>query len=181
MPTNWRPGVPVQKPAANALPATTAGSSAPPMKVSDHGINLIKTFEQLRLKAYRDVAGHWTIGYGHLIQSNEHFISITPEQANELLEHDLAPVATALNSAVTVPLTQCQFDALASLVFNIGISAFKTSTLLKLLNAGNYSGAASQFLRWDKATINGAFVEQLGLRRRRQLEEAIFLGHEEAC
>ncbi len=79
-----------------------------------------------------------------------------------------------LNTQIKVPLTQNQCDALCSLVFNIGATAFAASTLLKKLNFGDYSGAAAEFIKWNKATVNDKKIPLLGLIKRRQVEKALF-------
>jgi lysozyme len=104
------------------------------MKTSQAGINLIKQHESLRLKPYLCPARKWTIGYGHLIKENEDFTEITEAQAEELLRQDLVIAENCINTALKEPLAQNEFDALVSLSFNIGINAFKKSTLLAMIN-----------------------------------------------
>lgn len=140
------------------------------MKVSQKGIDLIKKYEGLRLKAYRDVAGVLTIGYGST-KGVKPGMMITAERAEELLAQDIADHARFVDLFVTVPLNQNQYDALASFTFNLGGGALKTSTLLKKLNKGAYSGAAEEFLKWTKA--DGKV--QRGLVRRREEERKLFL------
>lgn len=134
------------------------------------GIDLIKRFEGLRLRSYLCPANVWTIGYGHTgnVTSNQ---IITSEQAESILKSDLQRFENAVSDAVKVPLNQNQFDALVSLAFNIGVGAFSGSTLVRMLNAANYTGAADQFLRWNRA--GGRVLD--GLTRRRQAERALFL------
>ena len=141
------------------------------MKLSDKGIALITSFEGLRLTAYRCSANVLTIGYGHTggVKEGDR---ITKEQAIEYFRKDVERFEKAVLKYVTVPLEQHQFDALVSLAFNIGAGAFKSSTLLGILNSGNYIGAASQFLRWNKA--GGKVLK--GLARRRDAEKDMFLG-----
>jgi lysozyme len=86
-----------------------------------------------------------------------------------------------VNSLVKVPLSQNQFDALCSFVFNVGTRNFEYSTLLQKLNVGNYAGAAEQFKQWDKVTLDGQLVPSTGLLRRRQLEEQLFLSKQQAA
>ena len=143
------------------------------MTISDKGMDLIKKFEGLRLKAYRDAVGVWTIGYGHTGGVAPGTI-ITEEIANHLLEQDLAMVEICVNEAVSVPLTQNGFDALVSFVFNVGCFGFRKSTLLRLLNKGEYKEIADQFRRWNKGRINGLYVELPGLTKRRQAEAVLF-------
>jgi lysozyme len=139
------------------------------MNVSQVGINLIKSFEGCRLSAYQDVGGVWTIGYGHTagVRSND---VISQEQAESLLKSDIESFANAVNDLVHVPLNQYQFDSLVSFTYNVGIHAFATSTLLQMLNAGDYSGASNQFDLWVHA---GQKVIQ-GLVTRRNAEKTLF-------
>lgn len=139
------------------------------MQLSDNGLNLIKAFEGLRLDAYYDPGGTLTIGYGHTagVQPGQH---ITPQDAADLLRQDLAWAEQCVDRYVTAPITQEQYDALVSLVFNIGCGAFMQSTLLRKLNAGDYESAAEQFGVWIKA--GGKVLP--GLVRRREDEEQLF-------
>jgi len=141
-------------------------------RISNSGINKIKKHEALRLEPYKDSAGLWTIGYGHLLKKGEWWDSITEEFAEELLRQDLAIAERAVNDYVLVPINQNQYDALVSLVFNIGIGNFKKSTLLKKINNGNdKDDIANEFLRWKKA---GGYVIP-GLLARREVERELFL------
>ena len=139
------------------------------MIISKNGLDLIKQFESLQLKAYKCSANVWTIGYGHTKNVKEGD-RISQDQANCFLMQDLYSVERAIIRLVKVKLNQNQFDALCSLIFNIGISAFNKSTLLAKLNTGDYVGAAEQFGRWNK--VNN--VVMAGLVRRRQAEEDLF-------
>ncbi|MFW2160601.1 lysozyme [Acinetobacter beijerinckii] len=143
--------------------------------ISSIGIQLITSFEDLKLKSYDDGVGVWTIGYGTTIYPNSVAVkkgdSCTLEQAKSFFQHDLRRFQTAVNDAVNIPLSQNQFDALVSLAYNIGTNAFKTSTLVKYLNALDYKAAADQFLVWNKA--GGSVLK--GLVRRREAERALFL------
>lgn len=143
------------------------------MHISEKGLVLIKRYEGLWLKAYQCRAGRWTIGYGHThnIRAGD---LITQEQAEVFLREDIAQVTALLNGQIKVPLTQNQYDALCSLVFNIGRTAFTTSTLLKKLSGEDYLGAASEFMKWSKATVNGKKIPLPGLIKRRQAEKALF-------
>lgn len=135
--------------------------------------NLVKEFEGERLTSYKDVAGKWTIGIGHLINNNErHLIgaTISPEESNKLFNRDIKTATNTIDRVVHVPLNESQYAALASFIFNVGATNFLTSTLLKKLNAGDYSGAANEFLRWNKA--GGKVVA--GLTRRREAEAKLF-------
>ena len=140
------------------------------MKISDKGIAFIRDHEGCVLTAYQDGGGVWTIGIGHTrgVKAGQ---VITQSQADEFLADDISPVEACINKSVTVALNQNQFDALASFIFNVGENAFKNSTLLKKLNAGNYRAAADQFTRW--VYDNNVFVQ--GLYNRRTDEKVLFL------
>ena len=144
------------------------------MKISNTGINLIRGFEDLRLKAYDDGVGVWTIGYGTTAINGvavKKGDTCTAEQAKSYMAQDLKKFESAVNTTVKVPLNQNQFDALVSLTYNIGIGAFKSSTLLKKLNAKDYKGAAEQFIRWNRG--GGRVLN--GLVKRRKIEMELFL------
>lgn len=141
-------------------------------EITPNTVVLIKEFEGLSLKPYRDSGGAYTIGYGHLIRSDEHFTSITKQQAETLLLQDIVAAATILNREVKQPLTRHERGALISLIFNIGSYQFKTSTLRKLLNQGDMRRAATEFHRWNK--VDGRIIK--GLARRRQAEYRLFTG-----
>lgn len=141
------------------------------MKISKKGLDLIKTFEGLELKAYKDSVGVLTIGWGSTGSHVKPGMSITKEQAEELLKQDVSRFEKGVNDLVKVPLIQNQFDALVSFSFNLGLGNLKSSTLLRKLNASDYSGAASEFLRWNRAG-NKVLA---GLTRRRIAERDLFL------
>jgi lysozyme len=134
------------------------------------GLALTEQFEGCRLTAYQDQVGVWTIGYGHTGPEVCAEMAITQEQAQDLLAKDVSSATECVNNAVMVELMQEEFDALVDFVFNLGGGAFRQSTLLRLLNAGNFASAAAQFAQWDRA--GGAVVA--GLLRRRQAETALF-------
>ena len=139
------------------------------MKIKN--IDLVKKHEGLRLEAYLPTPNDvWTIGYGHT-HTTKQGQKITEAQAEALLRRDITWAEKAVNKSVVVPLTQNQFDALVSFVFNVGEGAFATSTLLRLLNSGDYEGAANQFLRWNRQ--KGRVLN--GLTKRREEERALFL------
>lgn len=131
----------------------------------------VAQYEGLELKAYRCSAGVWTIGYGHTGSDVHEGLVITKEQALSLLAKDLASHVLQASGYIAVPVTQNQFIALTSFIYNVGVGAFRDSTLLKLLNRGDFQGAADQFLRWNRA--NGKVLA--GLTRRREAERALFL------
>lgn len=144
------------------------------MQTSDKGIALIKQFEGCRLIAYQDSVGVWTIGYGWTLPVDgkpvKAGMAIKQEVAERLLKTGLVSYEADVSRLVKVPLSQCQFDALVSFTYNLGARSLSTSTLLKKLNARDYSGAANEFLRWDKA--GGKVLA--GLTRRREAERALF-------
>lgn len=140
------------------------------MKTGEKGLTLIKHFEGLRLRAYQCSANVWTIGFGHTTGVRPGDV-ITSEQADEFLRQDVAEAERAVSRFVRVPLTQFQFDALVSFVFNLGVENFRTSTLLKKLNVGHYDSAVQEFGRWIHA--GGKILP--GLVRRRAAERALFL------
>ncbi|EBY1867554.1 lysozyme [Salmonella enterica subsp. enterica] len=140
------------------------------MKTSDNGRAFIRAREGVKLAAYQDGGGVWTIGYGHTRGVKQGQV-INHEQADEFLDSDLRQVESCISERVTAALNQNQFDALVSFVFNVGRQAFSDSTLLKKLNEGNYRAAADQFTRW--VYDNDKFVQ--GLYNRRVAERDLFL------
>lgn len=145
------------------------------MKTSPEGIELIKKFEGLELESYQDIAGIWTIGYGQTGNGIGPDQRITTKGAEELLIKALAPREEVVNRLVNVPLNQGQFDALVSLIYNIGEGRFEKSTCLRRLNRGDYAGAAQALTWFNKATIDGQLQVVRGLSRRRTAEKALFL------
>lgn len=145
------------------------------MQTGEKGIALIKEFEGCRLGAYRDSVGVWTIGYGwtHPVDGKPVGLGmvISQETAERLLKNGLVSYERDVMKVVRVPLTQEQFDALVSFAYNLGSRSLSSSTLMRKLNAGDYAGAAEEFLRWDKA--GGKVLP--GLTRRRAAERKLFL------
>ncbi|MEG6000102.1 lysozyme [Enterobacter ludwigii] len=145
------------------------------MQTSDKGIAMIKQFEGCKLTAYQDSVGVWTIGYGWTKPVDGKPIragmTIKQETAERLLKTGLVSYESDVSRLVKVGLTQGQFDALVSFTYNLGARSLSTSTLLRKLNAGDYAGAADEFLRWNKA--GGKVLN--GLTRRREAERALFL------
>jgi GH24 family phage-related lysozyme (muramidase) len=143
-------------------------------QINGEGFKLLTTFEGCELTAYDDGGGVWTIGYGHTGDDVYPGLTISQTQAEELLRIDLEKFESFVEDAVEAQLNDSQFSALVCFCFNVGpgTDGFGGSTLLKLLNEGDYQGAANQFLRWNK--VNGE--PWLGLTRRRLAEQALFLG-----
>ncbi len=143
--------------------------------MSQKGIEHLKLSEGLRLKAYQDTGKVWTIGYGHTSAAGGMKVyaglTITHAQAEQLLKDDLARMTyPVIKRLVKVDLTQGQFDALCSFIYNLGEGQVSKSTLLRLLNAKDYDGASAQFGRW--VYDNG--VKLNGLIRRRAAERELF-------
>lgn len=139
------------------------------MQLSYNGLKFIEDAEGFSPKAYRDGGGVWTIGFGttHTDGSPvQEGMTCTRSQAELWMAADTASVQTAINQLVKVPLKQGQFDALTSFTYNLGIGAFRGSTLLKLLNQGKYIMAQAEFARWNKD--GGAVVPGLVSRRFRE-------------
>ncbi|EIO3283230.1 lysozyme [Salmonella enterica] len=144
------------------------------MKISDSGLAALKREEGCRLTAYPDSRGAWTIGTGHTGRVDgvavHKGMTISQDTADRLLRDDLSWVAHCIAERVTVPLNQNQYDALASLIFNIGANAFIGSSVRRYLNAGNYTAAADAFLKWSRSGSNPTI-----LAPRRGRERAMFL------
>ncbi|MDH0030300.1 MULTISPECIES: lysozyme [unclassified Acinetobacter] len=143
--------------------------------ISENGFSIIREFEGFRSQAYLDTGGVWTIGYGTIKYPNGTRVkkgdTCTQAQAELWLKNDCAWVDSCLDKYVTITISQNQFDALASFVYNIGETAFVKSTMLKALNAGNFAGTAMQFDRW--VYDNGKCIQ--GLVNRREKEKTLFL------
>jgi lysozyme len=143
------------------------------MKISQTGVDLIKSFEGLSLKAYKvDGAGekYWTIGYGSYGPHVKEGQVITKEKAEEMLKEELERFVKGVDELVKVTVNQYQFDALVSFAYNCGLGNLKSSTLLKKVNAKDFKGAANEFSKWNKA---GGNVLK-GLVRRRAAEKELF-------
>ena len=146
---------------------------APVCRTSAEGIKLIKHYEGVKLKAYQDAVGVWTIGYGDTGPHVNPGDKITQEEADRRLALRLRDeFEPGVFRALRVNPSQPEFDAMVSLAYNIGVHAFSNSTLVKKFNAMDTMGAANEFPRWDKA--GGRSLK--GLRRRRASERARFLG-----
>ena len=152
------------------------------MQLSNHGEAVIKNFEGLRLQAYRDSAGVWTIGYGSTRYHDGKTIKpgdklASEAQADALFRNTLSQYENAVCNFVKVSLNQNQLDALVSFTYNEGTGALQESTLLRKLNEKDYEGAAAQFLIWDKITdpATGNKVVLDTLVKRREAERQLFL------
>jgi lysozyme len=139
-------------------------------RINEAGLNIIKEYEGLRLESYLCPAKKWTIGYGHT-KTTQPGMVITEDQADNLLMQDAIDAEDAVNKFVKVPISENQFSALVSFVFNVGAGNFKASTLLRKLNEKDFAGAADQFERWIYA--KGQVLN--GLIRRRKAEQKLFL------
>jgi lysozyme len=154
-------------------------------RISPEGVAFIRRWEGARRNAYQDVAGKWTIGVGHLLTPQEKtsgriwtpsgaFIwrdGLTDEQIDAILAMDLQSVENTLGLVLLADVNQAQFDAIASLTYNIGGGAISRSTLLRKANAGDLKGAAEHFLDWRLA----GGKEVAGLVRRREAERRLWL------
>jgi lysozyme len=139
---------------------------------SDAGIAITKQFEGLKLEAYRDSTGTWTIGYGHTGPGICAGLSINEDQASRFLIEDFQTAVDAVNRLVTVTITQNQFDALVDFCFNAGGGNLARSALLRMVNVGDFNAAHGQFALWIYA---GGEVES-GLIARRKAEAEMFNG-----
>ncbi len=145
------------------------------MKINKAGLDLIKSFEGLRLETYKCSADVDTIGYGHTSAAGEPKVvpgmKITANEAEAILARDLVKYETAVTKALSVVPTSNQFAAMVSLCYNIGPGNFASSSVVRRLNEGNPKAAAEAFLRWNKA--GGKVLA--GLTRRREEEKKLFL------
>jgi len=152
------------------------------MEISDNGKRKIMEWEGSRTRPYRDAGGKLTIGVGHLLTKSElssgkilikgkavlFAAGLSDQQILDLLGQDLAGAEQAVNDGVEVDLNQSQFDTLVSFSFNVGNTAFKNSTLLRLLNQGEYDAVPAQLRRWVRC--NGKVVQGLVNRREQEIE-----------
>ena len=162
------------------------------MNISDLGLKLIESVEGKKSRVYLDSGGAPTIGIGHLLTKDEkssgkinvkyanphnnelikYADGLTDKQIYALLRSDLISVESILTISVKVPLTQNQFDALCSFIFNIGVNAFNNSTLLKKLNKAEYNSVPTQMMKW--VMDNGRVIS--GLKNRREQEILMWNG-----
>lgn len=149
------------------------------MKTSSRGLDIIMEHEGFEPDPYRCPTGYWTIGFGSRFYADGREVQRTDPpidriQALVLLKETLVEYEDAVMRLVKVPLTQGQFDALVSFTYNLGAGALARSTLLRLLNAGDFVAAQGQFERWNKGQVNGKSVVLPGLVRRRRDEATLF-------
>ena len=142
----------------------------PKLQYSRNGLKLTEQFEGIRLTAYQDQGGKWTIGYGHTAGVHAR-MTCTQTQAEAWLLCDVQEAVNAANRLILVLLTQCEFDAVVDFIFNVGQGNFAESTILRLLNAGDFEAAACQFEHWD--LCDGKIIA--GLLRRREAGKQEFL------
>ncbi len=152
------------------------------MKISQNGIKFLKEVEGWECNVYKDVAGLATIGVGHLLTKQELMTGriilglnnvsyedgLSDSQVDQLLDQDLDSFEEAVNDLVKVDINQDQFDCLVSFSFNVGVSAFRNSTLLRLLNSGQKDEVPNQLRRWNKA--GGKVISGLINRREKEIK-----------
>lgn len=157
-----------------------------PLQVSKRGVEVLRHLEGAAQRAYVCPAGLMTIGVGHVLTKDELYSGkifidgdevkwrdgLTDKQVDGLLRQDLYFYQKCVAAYVTVPLSSYQFDALVSFCFNVGMGAFRGSTLLKMLNRGEYAAVPAQLKRWNKC--NGKTLN--GLTRRREIEAGMWQG-----
>jgi lysozyme len=169
--TSKLPAAPVVRP--SSIPAPRVSTTL--WQLSHAGAALIKHFEGCTFNVVDDGAGYPTIGWGHKLVPGDGINKdtiLTQDECDALFDKEIAPFEFDVNNLVKVPITQGEFDALVSFAYNVGSGALAHSTLLRDINAGNYTAAANQFPIWDHA---GGRV-MLGLTRRRIAEEKEFDG-----
>jgi lysozyme len=145
------------------------------VKINQAGLDIVKEREGLRLAAYRDTGGIWTIGYGHTSMAGSPTVTptlrITAQDAEDILRKDISTAEVQVARVLTRTANENQFSAMVSFCFNVGPTAFAKSTLLRKFNAGDIEGAANEFLRW----VHDDGVKLEGLVKRRAMERALFL------
>lgn len=144
------------------------------LNINQEGIDFIKKFEGKRNTSYQDVAGVWTVGYGHTAHVTPHMV-IDDQEAESLLKSDLQGFVKGVNDLLKSPTNQNQFNALVSFAYNLGLGNLKISNLLKFHNQRTYNLASMEFLKWNKAHVNGKLQEVQGLTNRRTAEKALYL------
>lgn len=142
-------------------------------RINAESKELLKRLEGLKLEAYQDSGGVWTIGYG-TTRDVTPGLRITQGTAEHLLDMDLLRFERCVAEAVHVDLSDNQFGALVIFAYNVGEQAFKTSTLLRKLNAGLYEEVPAQLARWNKVRVNGKLQRSQGLANRRAAEAGLW-------
>jgi lysozyme len=156
-----------------------AASADCPCQPDSQLLRTTRNFEGLRLFPYSDVAGHKTVGFGHMLRSGESYPhGITSTQAEALLESDETAAGNDVNGLVVVPLTQGKYDGLTDLTFNLGAGTLEKSTLLKRVNNGDDAKVPAAFMLYDKAHIGGKLTVLSGLFSRRKAEANMYAGGE---
>ena len=140
------------------------------MKINDEGLELVKHYEGFRNKAYLCPVGVWSIGYG-TTRGVEPGDSVTRQEAEDMLMADIRRFEREVKTLIRVPINENQFSALVSFAYNLGADNLRKSTLRAFVNRGDYSGAATEFLRW----VHAGGKEMPGLLARRKAERALFL------
>ncbi|MDB9525987.1 lysozyme [Oscillatoria sp. CS-180] len=158
---------------AQPLPPTKSNTS-----INADGLRIVKDFEGLELRAYQDSVGVWTIGYGHTSMAGQPDVypgmTITEAEAERILQRDLNLFEQGVEDALTINTNSDQFSAMVSFSFNVGLGAYRDSTLLRKHNAGDFAGAANEFLRW----VFAGGQRLAGLERRRDAERALYLSQD---
>ncbi len=144
------------------------------LTLSPKGIEVLKSLEGLRLKAYRDQAGIWTVGYGQTAGVGPKTYLKSEQAAHDALVRALPEYERAVRELVKVPLEQHEFDALVLFVYNLGRGALYRSSLLMFLNSGHKDKAAREFPRWVKVRIGDTTQTSNGLVKRRAIEQGMF-------
>ncbi len=140
------------------------------MQMSREALERLCELEDVKLESYRDIAGNWTIGVGH-IEGVKAGMKITLEQAKKLLLKDIKPYEACVEEQdIKHVLNQRQFEALTMFCFNVGVTAFKNSTLCKCLKVGNLEAIPAQLMRWVHIKKHGKSIESKGLVNRRKAE-----------
>lgn len=138
--------------------------------ITQEGLDLIKHFEGFSSTVYKCPAGLPTIGYGHLIKKGEVFSSVTEDEAEELLRHDVQVAEKAVLRLIKVPLNDGQFDALVSFTFNLGSGSLQSSTLRRVVNRNDHSEVPTQLRRWVWSGVK----KLKGLQLRRSAESTLY-------
>lgn len=140
-------------------------------RIHREGLELIKRFEGFSRTVYHCVAGHPTIGYGHVLRPGESWDAITEAQAEQLLRQDVAVAERAVEALISVPLSDNRFAALVSFTFNLGSGALQRSTLRQKVNRGEHEAVPEELCRW----VWAGGRRYAGLLRRRQAEAAMYM------